>query len=125
MDMTKFEDVDDPGFLAVAGELRRWCRELSSSSLGASRVSATGHHAQPGDQGGPQCRYMTLGRGSSSDYRIVVVPYASNADFVGRSSIMEKLKEMLSPNHGRPKTTHQVRVALHGLGGIGYVLRSP
>jgi len=54
-----------------------------------------------------------------SDYRIVVVPYASNAYFVGRSSIMEKLKEMLSPSHCRKKTTHHVRVALHGLGGVG------
>ena len=122
MDMTKFEDVDDPGFLAVAGELRRWCRELSSSSPSGARVSTIGQHAQPVHQGGPQCTYMKLGGGSSSDYRIVVVPYASNADFVGRSSIMEKLKEMLSPSHCRKKTTHHVRVALHGLGGIGYVL---
>jgi hypothetical protein len=28
MDMTKFEGVDDPGFIAVAGELRRWTKEL-------------------------------------------------------------------------------------------------
>jgi ankyrin repeat protein len=29
MDMTKFEGEDDPGFIAVAGELRRWCKEVS------------------------------------------------------------------------------------------------
>lgn len=28
--MTKFEDGDDPGFIAVAGELGRWCKEVSS-----------------------------------------------------------------------------------------------
>lgn len=31
MDMTKFEDVNDPGFTAVAGELRRWSKELAQS----------------------------------------------------------------------------------------------
>jgi hypothetical protein len=55
MDMTKFEDVDDPGFLAVAGELRRWCRELSSSSPSGARVAAIGQHAQSVHHGGPQC----------------------------------------------------------------------
>jgi hypothetical protein len=29
MDMTKFAGVDDPGFIAVAGELRRWTKELA------------------------------------------------------------------------------------------------
>ena len=32
MDMTKFEDISDPGFIAIAGELRRWVRELVPSS---------------------------------------------------------------------------------------------
>jgi hypothetical protein len=34
MDMTKFERGDDPGFTAVAGELRRWVKELSAPSNG-------------------------------------------------------------------------------------------
>jgi len=29
MEMTKFEDVDDPGFVAIAGELRRWVKGLA------------------------------------------------------------------------------------------------
>ena len=29
--MTKFEDLNDPGFVAVAGELRRWAKELSQT----------------------------------------------------------------------------------------------
>ncbi|RDW67886.1 hypothetical protein BP6252_09282 [Coleophoma cylindrospora] len=32
MDMTKFEYADDPGFTAIAGELRRWVKNLSASS---------------------------------------------------------------------------------------------
>ena len=55
MDMTKFEDGDDPGFVAVAGELRRWCRELSSFSPGGACVTAIGQQGQPVHQGGPQC----------------------------------------------------------------------
>ncbi len=30
MDMTKFANVDDPGFVAVCGELRRWIRETDA-----------------------------------------------------------------------------------------------
>jgi hypothetical protein len=33
MDMTKFEGMDDPGFLAVAGELRRWVKELARPGI--------------------------------------------------------------------------------------------
>ena len=29
MDMTKFATVDDAGFVAVCGELRRWVREIT------------------------------------------------------------------------------------------------
>lgn len=28
MNMTKFDTIDNPGFIAVAGELRRWARAL-------------------------------------------------------------------------------------------------
>jgi hypothetical protein len=31
MDMTKFETADDPGFIAVSGELRRWIKEIGRS----------------------------------------------------------------------------------------------
>jgi hypothetical protein len=30
--MTKFEDASDPGFIAIAGELRRWIRGLATQS---------------------------------------------------------------------------------------------
>jgi hypothetical protein len=31
MDMTKFEHANDPGFVAVAGELRRWVKDLAAA----------------------------------------------------------------------------------------------
>ncbi|KAK4117981.1 hypothetical protein N657DRAFT_659810 [Parathielavia appendiculata] len=71
MDMTKFASVDDPGFLAVCGELRR----------------------------------------------PVLVPYTCNPDFVGRSDILEKLKDQLG--HSQPQSKWHLRAALYGLGGIG------
>jgi hypothetical protein len=33
MDITKFESEDDPGFAAVAGELRRWIKEMNQVAL--------------------------------------------------------------------------------------------
>jgi hypothetical protein len=45
MDMTKFEGGDDPGLVAITGELRRWCRELSSANAGAP-VRAIGQQEQ-------------------------------------------------------------------------------
>ncbi|KAL2195759.1 hypothetical protein P885DRAFT_70379 [Corynascus similis CBS 632.67] len=51
--------------------------------------------------------------------QIVLVPYTSNSDFVGRSEILERLKWQLG--HGQPSTggTWQPRACLYGLGGIG------
>ena len=34
MGMTKFETKDDPGFISVAGELRRWVKELERAPRG-------------------------------------------------------------------------------------------
>ncbi|KAF7510444.1 hypothetical protein GJ744_006723 [Endocarpon pusillum] len=39
MDMTKFETEDDPGFISVTGELRRWVKELISMPVTTSRTS--------------------------------------------------------------------------------------
>jgi hypothetical protein len=35
MDMTKFENADDPGFKAVVGELRRWVKEIIREGAGS------------------------------------------------------------------------------------------
>ncbi|KND92397.1 Protein SERAC1, partial [Tolypocladium ophioglossoides CBS 100239] len=37
MDMTKFENEDDPGFIAVVGELRRWVKEITKAEIARSR----------------------------------------------------------------------------------------
>lgn len=42
MDMTKFEDVEDPGFIYIAGELRRWIKELINTKNAGSRQLGIG-----------------------------------------------------------------------------------
>jgi protein SERAC1 len=47
MDMTKFATVDDPGFAAVCGELRRWIKQLRGAAApGASGTSGGAHGLQ-------------------------------------------------------------------------------
>ncbi|KAK3896423.1 sesB-related regulatory [Staphylotrichum tortipilum] len=59
MDMTKFASVDDPGFLAVCGELRRWTKQLGKAVTpvgnllppGYSSPSKDGRHGPDGSDG--------------------------------------------------------------------------
>ena len=54
MDMTKFVDEDDPGFKAVAGELRRWSKELGQSKVsdnGTGQEHQEGHGTNFGQSG--------------------------------------------------------------------------
>ena len=40
MDMTKFVNLEDPGFVAVCGELRRWIRETDTKKRHCSNKSS-------------------------------------------------------------------------------------
>jgi hypothetical protein len=79
MDMTKFENADDPGFKAVVGELRRWVKELArpenarvpqvESSHGDRTIEVAGGRASEQQvlqitQGGPQFGPTTVSGGS-------------------------------------------------------------
>jgi hypothetical protein len=56
MDMTKFENGDDSGFIALVGELRRWVRELTlPNSLSVPVTSRSEPQQQGGQQQGAQC----------------------------------------------------------------------
>ncbi len=50
---------------------------------------------------------------------IVLVPYTSNPNFVGRSEILEQLKSRLGHEEPQAGSKPQPRVSLFGLGGIG------
>ncbi|KAH0425739.1 hypothetical protein CcaCcLH18_10784 [Colletotrichum camelliae] len=53
--------------------------------------------------------------------RAFIVPYTENPDFVGRSKILERVKDLFghSDTYHRPGSKPRSRVALHGLGGVG------
>jgi len=54
MDITKFGDMDDPGFVAVTGELRRWIKELQpriSRSQGTAANEGAGKKAGEDEPG--------------------------------------------------------------------------
>jgi hypothetical protein len=57
MDMTKFEHTDDSGFNALAGELRRWIKALSTPSNVSVIETASGQERQqkPGQFEGSNC----------------------------------------------------------------------
>jgi len=53
MDMAKFASVDDPGFLAVCGELRRWTKQLgrAATPVGNGSTAKDDQHGPDGSDG--------------------------------------------------------------------------
>jgi hypothetical protein len=47
MAMARFEREDDPGFLAVAGQLSRWCKTLTQLKLSDSRAMQQEQQERP------------------------------------------------------------------------------
>ena len=43
MNMTKFDSINDPGFLAIYGELRRWIKEISQKAAQDGRDEPDRH----------------------------------------------------------------------------------
>jgi hypothetical protein len=70
MDMTKFCALDDPGFVAVAGEVRRWVKALivAANDSDATRVSTWNPSTQrnsPGAGDAPGSRVLRITQGGS------------------------------------------------------------
>ncbi|KAJ9131272.1 Kinesin light chain [Coniochaeta hoffmannii] len=107
MDMARFAAADDPGFVAVCAELRRWIRQLDGAE-GRHRGPASRQEESPPD----------VLEGSQSSSRFLV-PYTSNPDFVGRSAILGQVKDQLGHGPGQANGTSQPRRSLYGLGGVG------
>ncbi|KAJ2981238.1 hypothetical protein NUW58_g6735 [Xylaria curta] len=112
MDMGKFATADDPGFVSIYGELRRWVREMGKTGLAQENSSASDSVRESQTAPGEQNRDEI----PTSQF---IVPYPNNSQFVGRSEILERLKSQLG--HQAPCTNDQThrRLALCGLGGIG------
>ncbi|KAJ4289946.1 hypothetical protein N0V88_006744 [Collariella sp. IMI 366227] len=116
MDMTKFASADDPGFQAVCGELRRWLKQLGKAAPPDENLPLSEPSSVPkdGKRGPGESDRLD---GLQRDAAIFLVPYTCNPDFVGRSGILEKLKDQLG--HKQRQSKWHLRAALYGLGGIG------
>ncbi|CAF3536662.1 unnamed protein product [Fusarium graminearum] len=90
-EMTKFSSSDEPGFQYVSGELKRWMKRIQQNPSKFQK-QAVAHF---------------------------MVPYTYNADFVGRSEILELLKSQLSCLDTASQNREHRRAALYGLGGVG------
>jgi hypothetical protein len=70
MDMTKFCVLDDPGFVAVAGEIRRWVKALvvSADDINSTRESTWNpptHCSSPETDGASEPRVLRITQGGS------------------------------------------------------------
>jgi hypothetical protein len=131
MDMTKFADLDDAGFKAIAGELRRWVKEVVAAgntnlSVAPSIQERQGHAQAPQQvQQDTLCMFKNLSKQNCLSLKlqiIVLVPYMCNPGFVGRSDILEKVMHALRPSLQQKQSNFQARAALFGIGGIGYAI---
>ncbi|KAI6777054.1 hypothetical protein HG530_000999 [Fusarium avenaceum] len=91
-EMTKFAHSDEPGFKAICGELKRWMNKIQEAK---SKPQKNAHAAH------------------------CLVPYTYNPDFVGRSEVLELLRDQLGHTTPQSQNKGHSRAALHGLGGIG------
>ncbi|KAI1433920.1 hypothetical protein GGR50DRAFT_704951 [Xylaria sp. CBS 124048] len=104
MNMCRFVATVDPGFISVCGELRRWAKQLSATE------QRPDNSPSPSDIDG----YVKQER-REYPVRHCLVPYLANPDFVGRTTILDQLRQEQSRMGGQ----FQIRVAIYGLGGIG------
>lgn len=101
MDMTKFGDMNDPGFIAVAGELRRWSKELAQSKAPPS--TSVDEPAQISSSVSPLRPESIAG---SLDQRPHVNNLSSNTPMGQRSS--EKMDNQSgTPNQSLTSSIHQ------------------
>ncbi|ROV90962.1 hypothetical protein VSDG_07735 [Cytospora chrysosperma] len=100
-DMVKFGSAEDNGFKRLLGELQRW---TSSDNVPRGHQNSANPVVRP------------LMQGSNSQF---MVPYNENPDFIGRTGVLEQVKQQFGysqpPAAGPPRS----RVSLYGLGGVG------
>ncbi|KAL7764623.1 hypothetical protein ACKLNR_005768 [Fusarium oxysporum f. sp. zingiberi] len=91
-EMAKFSTSDEPGFVAICGELKRWMKRIQQAQSKPNKHTPATH---------------------------CLVPYTINSDFVGRSEILDLLKSQLGDLEPQSKGKGHRRAALYGLGGVG------
>ncbi|RSM17674.1 hypothetical protein CDV31_003444 [Fusarium ambrosium] len=97
--MTKFGSRTEPGFVAICGELNRWVKKIEKQGQAESK----NHHTEQVDEATPH----------------YLIPYTINPDFVGRSEVIESLKDQLGHSEPAARNKAHLRASLCGLGGVG------
>ncbi|KAK0619529.1 hypothetical protein B0T14DRAFT_479768 [Immersiella caudata] len=110
MDMARFFGEDDPGFEAVCGELRRWIKHIDVAKRDHMDPLASAHN---------EANTLERLQDRPESPARFLVPYSSNPEFVGRSGILDQLKNRLGHLLARPDGGSHSRVSLYGLGGVG------
>ncbi|KAJ4287135.1 hypothetical protein N0V88_007757 [Collariella sp. IMI 366227] len=136
-DMTKFTSTDDPGFVAVSGELRRWIRDIEAAESRRENLPLSNNRVldeQPGtatQHGDGNRQFNNFGTGTqknvdgnyfeakgnqnfgSRSKACRVIPFPRNEDVVDRTHIFRQLNALLPP------ASEYQSAALWGLGGSG------
>ncbi|KAM0551724.1 hypothetical protein ACHAPJ_008291 [Fusarium lateritium] len=120
MGMTKFAHTDDPGFVAVCGELQRWTKEANAAERGNAQNNKSGHGIQDVVGAGlDESQHHAFANQHSQintshalrRVPIFNVPFDQDPDFVDRPDITTWLHEQyIGPTS---------RMALVGMGGFG------
>ncbi|KAF0329485.1 hypothetical protein GQ607_003434 [Colletotrichum asianum] len=95
--MAKFTGPDDPGFVDVRGELRRFTKSMNRPKP----ITSQQDHA---------------GNGGVAHF---IVPYRKNKNFVGRSDVFERLKRTFCHGPQYDINDAEPRACIYGLGGVG------
>ncbi|KAJ4263536.1 hypothetical protein NW762_006355 [Fusarium torreyae] len=114
MGMTKFAHTDDPGFVAVCGELQRWTKEANAAERSNAQNNKSGHDTPDvvgaGLDEAPHHTFVNTGH-ALRRVPIFNVPFDQDPDFVDRPDITIWLYEQyMGPTS---------RMALVGMGGFG------
>ncbi|KAF5001982.1 hypothetical protein FDECE_10784 [Fusarium decemcellulare] len=97
-EITKFASPDEPGFVAVCGELKRWVKKIQQGPTEPRRRN------KQDDAATAHCKSRM---------------FISNPDFVGRCDIIDMLKDQLGHNELESSSKAHLRASLYGLGGVG------
>lgn len=102
-----------PRTLSVASFRSDGSFDLSDSARSSSRNS--GQFGMPTfPEPDTSHSYPNTATGSTPTSPVIILPYSSNPDFVGRDNIFNSIRDSLDST-----TTNRRRVALYGLGGVG------
>jgi hypothetical protein len=72
--------------------------------------------SNPGESFDTASRHRMIGARTSASprRRILMLPYSSNPDFIGRDKVLQSVKQALAPG-----SLDHKRMSLYGLGGVG------